>query len=54
MRTPIPIVVTRDGPELTVEIDGQSIKMICDTKKWSCNYTGTGSGTGIRLTFKHR
>jgi len=44
MRTQIPVVVTRDSPELTVEVNGSSIKMICDTTKWTCNYSVCNSG----------
>jgi hypothetical protein len=52
MPAKIPLVVTREGPDLTVEIDGQAIKMICDTSKWACHFGLSNSGTVVRLTFK--
>jgi hypothetical protein len=47
-----PAVVTRDGPDLTVEVNGQVIKMICDTTKWECRFGIGDSGSTIRVTFK--
>lgn len=52
MGTSIPVVVTRDGPDITAEVNGQSIKMICDTAKWECRFGLADSGTIVRVTFK--
>lgn len=52
MSFPQPMIVNRKGDELTVQLHGKDMKMLCDIKKWACFFGVCDSGSSITFTFK--